>query len=257
MAGFMKDAVTPPATERARLDYPSAEIWLHVTTEVERKYRLSACRKEPWTVEWLDAYVQPGEVLYDIGANVGGFTLIAAVGRGAHAIAFEPSYANYGRLCENLHLNGCDATVIPFPLPLSDANGMTSLLYRTMDVGQSRHSLKARWRFGKERKDEDGRYQQPVCAITLDTARTLFGWSAPAHIKLDVDGAEVRVLTGAAETLRLPDLRSLMVEVDRDLWDDVLRLVTAAGLRITRQVDRGDAPLYALFERPGHPAASA
>ena len=116
----MSDAtVSTPVSERVQLDYPSADIWLHVTTEVERKYRVHACRKEPWTVEWLDGCVQPGDVLYDIGANVGAFTLIAAVGRGARAVAFEPSYANYGRLCENLHLNGCDGAVVPFPLPLA------------------------------------------------------------------------------------------------------------------------------------------
>ena len=239
--------VSPPVPERVQLDYPSANIWLHVTTEVERKYRIHACRKEPWTVEWLDGCVQPGDVLYDIGANVGAFTLIAAVGRGARAVAFEPSYANYGRLCENLHLNGCDGAVVPFPLPLADSDGMTSFLYRSVEVGQSRHSLKTGWRFGQEGKE--GRYEQPMCTIRLDTARTLFAWPEPNHIKLDVDGAELRVLQGAAETLRLPVLRSLMAEVKLDLWDDVRDFVVAAGFRVTRIVDRGEAPMYALFER--------
>lgn len=245
----MSDAtVSTPVSERVQLDYPSADIWLHVTTEVERKYRVHACRKEPWTVEWLDGFVQAGDVLYDIGANVGAFTLIAAVGRGARAVAFEPSYATYGRLCENLQLNGCNAVVVPFPLPLADADGMTSLLYRSIEVGQSRHSLKTGWRFGQETKE--GRYEQPMCTIRLDTARALFGWPEPNHVKLDVDGAELRVLKGAAETLRLPALRSLMAEVKLDLWDDVRDFVTAAGFRVARTVDRGEAPMYALFDRP-------
>ena len=216
----MSDAtVSTPVSERVQLDYPSADIWLHVTTEVERKYRVHACRKEPWTV-----------------------------GRGARAVAFEPSYATYGRLCENLQLNGCNAVVVPFPLPLADADGMTSLLYRSIEVGQSRHSLKTGWRFGQETKE--GRYEQPMCTIRLDTARALFGWPEPNHVKLDVDGAELRVLKGAAETLRLPALRSLMAEVKLDLWDDVRDFVTAAGFRVARTVDRGEAPMYALFDRP-------
>lgn len=233
--------------DRVALDYPSADILLHVTTEVERKYRIHACRKEPWTVDWLDRFVQPGEVLYDIGANVGAFTLIAAVGRGARVVAFEPSYANYARLCENIQLNGCGGAVVAFPLPLAEANGMTSLLYRSVEVGQSRHSLKTGWHFGQGTRE--GRVEQPMCTISLDTARGQFGWPAPAHIKLDVDGAELRVLHGAADTLRLPALRTLMAEVRLDLWLEVRDFVTAAGFHVGSTIDRGDAPMYALFER--------
>jgi FkbM family methyltransferase len=244
----MSDSATPAdARERVALDYPSARIFMFVTTEVERKYRISACRKEPWTVEWLDGAVQAGDVLYDIGANVGAFSLIAAAGRGARVVAFEPSYANYGRLCENIQLNGQSSTVVAFPLPLAEADGMTTLLYRSMEVGQSRHTLKLGWHFGQGPKD--GRVEQPMCTIALDTARTLFGWPDPSHIKLDVDGAELRVLTGAARTLRLPALRSLMIEVRLDLWPQVRDVVTGAGFHVSRTVDRGEAPMYALFER--------
>ena len=244
----MSDAAPPADTrERVALDYPSAEIYLYVTTTVERKYRVNACRKEPWTVEWLDRCVQAGDVLYDVGANVGAFTFIAAVGRGARVIAFEPGHATYSRLCENIQLNGCGSAVLAFPLPLAEADGMTTLLYRSMEVGQSRHSLKSGWHFGQGTKE--GRVEQPMCTIALDTARRVFGWPDPAHIKLDVDGAEVRVLTGAAETLRLPTLRSLMIEVRLDLWPEVREVVTSAGFQVTNTVDRGEAPMYALFER--------
>jgi FkbM family methyltransferase len=137
--------------------------------------------------------------------------------------------------------------VVTFPLPLAESNGMTTLLYRSMEVGQSRHSLKKDWHFGQSTKE--GRVAQPMSTITLDTARTLFGWPDPSHIKLDVDGAELRVLTGAAATLRLPSLRSLMVEADQALWPQIRELVTEAGFRLNTAVDRGDAPTYALFER--------
>lgn len=244
----MSDSATPHNPhERAALDYPAAEILIHVTTDVERKYRVAPCQKEPWTVEWLDRCVQPGDVLYDIGANIGAFSLIAAVGRGARVVAFEPSHANYNRLCENIELNGCAGAVVAFPLPLAEANGMATLLYRDMTVGQSRHVLKRGWRFGKG--TAEGRVEQPMSTMTLDTARTLFNWPAPGHIKLDVDGAEVRVLAGAAATLALPALKSLMIEVRLDLWPTVQTMVTEAGFRVSRTVDRGEAPMYALFER--------
>ncbi len=240
-------ALREGAVEGVALDYPSAEILLRVTTDIERKYRIHACRKEPWTVDWLDRYVQPDDVLYDIGANVGAFTLIAAVARKARVVAFEPGFANYGRLCENIQLNGCNGAVVTFPLPLAESNGMTTLLYRSMEVGQSRHTLKQGWHFGQSTKE--GRVAQPMSTVTLDTARTLFGWPDPTHIKLDVDGAELRVLAGATATLRLPALRSLMIEADQTLWPQIRELVTESGFHLNAAVDRGDAPTYALFER--------
>ncbi|MGE0393689.1 MAG: FkbM family methyltransferase [Vicinamibacterales bacterium] len=244
----MSDSATPiDPRERVALDYPAAEIFIRVTTEFERKYRIAPCQKEPWTVEWLDGSVQPGDVFYDIGANIGAFSLIAAVGRGARVVACEPSHANYNRLCENIELNSCGAAIVAFPLPLAETNGMTALLYRDMTVGQSRHVLKTGWHFGKGAAE--GRVEQPMSTITLDTARTLFKWPDPAHIKLDVDGVELRVLAGATATLGLPSLRSLMIEVRVDLWPKVKKVVTDAGLRVSRTVDRGDAPMYALFER--------
>ena len=248
MPVFMSDSARSiDPHERGALDYPAAAIFIHVTTEIERKYRVAPCQKEPWTVEWLDRSVQPGDVLYDIGANIGAFSLIAAVGRGARVVAFEPSHANYNRLCENIELNGCGNAVNAFPLPLAEANGMTTLLYRDMTVGQSRHVLKTGWHFGKG--TAEGRVEQPICTIALDTARTLFNWPDPAHIKLDVDGVELRVLAGAEATLALPSLRSLMIEVRLDLWPKVQTLVTEAGFRVSRTIDRGEAPMYALFER--------
>src|SRR5690348_12226910 len=110
------------ATTVARVDYPSAEIWIYVSSEIERKYRVRSCRKEPWTVQWLEREVTPGDVLYDVGANVGTFSLVAAVARGASVVAFEPGYANYARLCENLALNSCSDRVLTVPLALSDSN---------------------------------------------------------------------------------------------------------------------------------------
>src|SRR6185503_20835907 len=61
-----------------RLDFAPSEILLYVTGEPERRWRAKSCAKEPWTVEWLLQDVRRGDVLYDIGANVGTFSLIAA-----------------------------------------------------------------------------------------------------------------------------------------------------------------------------------
>ena len=60
------------------LVYDGSRIWLLATSDIERRYRVRNADKEPWTIEWLHSSLQPGEVLYDIGANVGVFSLVGA-----------------------------------------------------------------------------------------------------------------------------------------------------------------------------------
>ena len=58
--------------------------------------------------KWLRDQVGIGEMVYDVGAGIGIYAVLAAKHRGAPVIAFEPSYGAFRDLCENLLLNGCD-----------------------------------------------------------------------------------------------------------------------------------------------------
>src|SRR4051812_16333710 len=88
-----------------RLDYEPAEIHLGLTSRDEF-HRLRSCEKEPWTVRWIEEYLKPGQVLYDVGANVGAYTLVAAIAvPEARVLAFEPAPANFAALSGNLELN--------------------------------------------------------------------------------------------------------------------------------------------------------
>ena len=57
--------------------------------------------KEPITLAWIDTF-KDGETLYDIGANVGMYTIYAAVMRKANVYAFEPEALNYAELNKNI-----------------------------------------------------------------------------------------------------------------------------------------------------------
>jgi hypothetical protein len=66
--------------------------------------------KEPDTIEWIASFA-PDEVLADIGANVGMYTIWAAKTRGTRVFAFEPEAQNYALLNCNIHANGLDQAV--------------------------------------------------------------------------------------------------------------------------------------------------
>ena len=89
--------------------------------------------------------MRPGDVVYDIGANVGVFSLIAAANLGGDGtvVAFEPGFATFARLCENIRLNNFTRVIIPVPVPLSHQSGLQRFRCKSMEPGQSRHRFSA------------------------------------------------------------------------------------------------------------------
>ena len=66
--------------------------------------------KEPGTIAWLDKEVKEGDVLFDIGANIGLYSVYAA-SKGAKVYAFEPHIINAAKLLLNTSLNTFKSSV--------------------------------------------------------------------------------------------------------------------------------------------------
>jgi FkbM family methyltransferase len=235
--------VVPPHI--ARIDYPGAEVLVGVTSRAEIMSRLRPAAKEPWTVRWLEQNARPGDVLFDVGANVGSYSLIAAA-LGLKAVAFEPAYSSYAALCDNVVLNGYEDSVTPLPVVLSERTALATLSHSDVAAGAAEHSLDG----------GDGAYRQPVLSYRLDDLVGQLGLPAPVLLKVDVDGAEASVLAGAQETLAASTLRSVLVEVDRDRGAEVVPLLAAAGLTLAERIEERDGrPLgrvwYGIFNRSG------
>jgi len=245
------------ATAVGRVDYPGAAIELKART-VRECFRLRATEKEPWTVDWLDGSVHPGECVYDVGANVGAYSLIAAMGGArAQVVAFEPGFASFATLCENIAHNRVDDRVTPLPLALSDATELATLTYSALGSGEAMHRLGPRDISGA------GVFRQPLLTYRLDDVVERFGLRPPDHLKVDVDGNEVAALRGAERTLASATLRSVMVEVEAEDAKAIEALLRKAGLECTVQTERRvkDAKRvdhwYELWVRPEGPGLRA
>jgi FkbM family methyltransferase len=228
-----------------RLDYARFPIFIYATSPPERNWRVNTCAKEPWTIKWLEETLRPGDVFYDVGANVGALSLIAAkLCSPGHVVAFEPGFASFARLCDNLVLNGV-SNVVPIPLPLAEATALKSFTYKTLHPGQSRHTLAAAGAAPEVLRAASVPFAQPVLAMRLDDVERQFALPRPTHMKIDVDGGELGVLQGAGETLQSPGLKGILIEVAPGLTDAVCDVLARAGFALVSRYDRSESGEHA------------
>lgn len=205
-------------------------------------------------IRWIDT-MDAGSVLWDIGANVGVFTLYAAMRRKAQVLAFEPSAANYYVLTRNICLNNLTARATAYCVALSGATELGVLNIGSSELGGAmsqfgRSGEKSRYWTGGD-SDAHG-----MVGMTVDDFIERFNPPFPTHLKMDVDGLEWPILQGATRTLADPRLQSAMIELsltDTEERERALRLLAASGLRfISHGEVQGTATEKAanhLFER--------
>lgn len=238
----------------ARLDYPGADIVMRADYAAEYRFRVAACAKEPWTVEWIES-IPEGGVLYDVGACVGSYALIAAA-RGVRTLAFEPSAANYARLVENANINHLLDRLTPFPVALSSRTGLGRLEHNYMMPGSSGHVFQPLDGSPETPLRHASTATQLVLSYRMDDLPRLDPQiPPPTHIKLDVDGAEAAVLRGARGVIARPEFHSLLIEMHSYQEKELTDLAEAAGLRMARRFDTSSSAwqrsdlAYAVFER--------
>jgi FkbM family methyltransferase len=135
----------------------------------------------------LRPLVTPGGWTIDVGANVGLFTLRFArwVGDGGRVIAIEPEARNFASLQRRLASSGLGNGVVAIRAVAAEAPGILHLELNPDHPGD--HKLASQG--------------EPITAVTLDQVLGEHGSPNVALIKIDVQGAEMRVLRGAAKVL--------------------------------------------------------
>ncbi len=175
--------------------------------------------------EHLARLVRRGDVVYDVGANAGYYTLLASrlAGPTGQVVAFEPVPLNVARLRAHLSLNRvANARVVE--AAVSDEEGAAR--YATPDCTETGHIADAGELVGEDRAALD------VRLVTVD-ARVAAGELPPPDVmKIDVEGAELAVLRGAERVLRERRPR-LLVELHTPEMDRLCpELLESLGYRV-------------------------
>jgi FkbM family methyltransferase len=181
------------------------------------RWRVESLRsKEPETLAWIAEFAAE-DLLFDIGANVGTYTVWAAKTRGSKVIAFEPESQNFAILNTNILANELQDRVTAYCLAIADKLSFDQLFLSYFDPGGSVH------RFGESRDHEHrpmaAGYRQGSVAVSLDELIAQHGFPVPQHIKIDVDGIEPSIVAGARRTLAAAAVKSVLIEINTNLED--------------------------------------
>ena len=169
--------------------------------------------KEPDTIAWIDAFVREGEILYDVGANIGQYSLYAARRlRGkCRVFAFEPEALTFAKLNQNIVLNGLSESMTAYCLAVADRTALDYFYVKAFAPGASLHCWGRAITQGE--KPFPPKNRQGSMGVSIDDLTGRFGLPFPNHIKIDVDGIEAAIVRGARQSLRNARLKSVLVEV--------------------------------------------
>jgi FkbM family methyltransferase len=167
---------------------------------------------EKATTDLFEKAVKNGDVIIDLGANIGYFSLLAAklVGENGRVYSFEPEPKNFSYLKKNIEINNYN-WVEPFQKAVSDKNGKTKLFICEYETGHhtinQNEGIKA---YRPQAKVNPDNFVE-VETVALDDFFKDKGFRIDV-IKMDVEGAELLALGGMDKILRANQNIKLFVE---------------------------------------------
>ena len=244
--------------DKLDLNYPvtvnNKKIYFYCPSHIALFRAETLLTKEPHTIKWIEGF-QSGDVLLDIGANIGTYTIYAAACCGIRVIAIEPSSDNFSCLCRNIRENGVGDLVYPFCVAGNDREEVTTLhIYP-----HGTHAGGSGVIFSTEKLSDDSVVKVHDTAyslgLSIDFLLDAFDLPFPTHIKMDVIGTQAKIIKGAHKLLHDPRLRSAMLEIptrdpgygmeQQEDYNYIVNQVKQAGLTL---MPGGEGPDY-LFER--------
>ncbi len=200
--------------------------------------------KEPDTLKWIDSFNQ-NSVFYDIGANVGLYSIYAGLTKKSRVFCFEPSVFNLELLTKNIYLNNLVDNVTIAPIALNDKIKVSNLKLSNTEWGGA-HST-----FDKD-FDGDGKkmkikFAYNTIGFDLNSFVKFSKIPMPDHIKIDVDGLEHFILKGGNYVIE--NAKSILVEINenfnsqKEISEKILK---ASGFQLSEKnyADTNKKPIF-------------
>ncbi|MBF4507145.1 FkbM family methyltransferase [Flavobacterium sp. JLP] len=175
---------------------------------------LELCARMNYETENLDFIdlIKPGEVIYDLGACEGRFSIYAAL-KGIKVVSFEPESKNFLAFSQNIKINNIEENSLkPINAGVGAKNGKAII-----KIGQP-------WEGGHQKVVEHGEIRndlnfnfvenQEISIVSIDSFVEDNLYTSPNYLKIDIDGSEMPFLIGATKTLKNKNLKGIIFELN-------------------------------------------
>lgn len=177
--------------------------------------------KEPETINWIDNWLPVNSAaslrFWDVGSNIGMYTLYAAAKHSnLQVVSFEPFFKNFIRLKANIRLNELD-NITPLYIALSKKSGLVKFCVEDERFGASGNVVMSPEEFEKRSAQGKGDAHYKAQEIMLQASGDdllKMNLEPPNYLKIDVDGLELSIVEGMADILGSSALKSVLVEIN-------------------------------------------
>lgn len=147
-------------------------------------------------------FLRKEDLFFDIGANIGSYSILAAGCKGTRTVAFEPIPSTFEWLRKNINVNNLNDIVKGCQIGIGSSKGIYhfSKFYDTVN-----HVV-----INPENKESEEIIEVPV--ENFDTMAQIEG--IPNLVKIDVEGFETEVLNGMSQSLKSGNLNAIIIELN-------------------------------------------
>lgn len=170
--------------------------------------------KEPEIINWIDSYGDENN-FFDIGSNIGLYSIYYAKTKKGEVYTFEPSVFNTEVLVKNIIANEVEDSVYVLNIPLSEKKSLNNFNLQSMEAGHSGSSFGVNYGARGNKIKKISHYKTLSFSID-DLFETGLIKKIPKLVKIDVDGIEIDILKGGAKCLSHPNCHSIYIETFRN-----------------------------------------
>lgn len=170
--------------------------------------------KEPEIINWINNYGDEN-IFFDIGSNIGLYSVYYAKIKKGEVYTFEPSVFNTEVLVKNIIANELEDKVYVFNIPLSEKKSINNFNLQSMQSGHSGSSFGVNYGARGNKIKKISHYK--TISLSIDDLFDIgLIKEIPKLVKIDVDGIEIDILKGGAKCLSHPQCHSIYIETFRN-----------------------------------------
>lgn len=234
---FMQYVVESTMLQVFKVENKNIKIFFQTPNWLNRYRSETFFTKEPETLDWIDNMIE-NSILWDIGANVGLYSVYAAKKKNCRVYSFEPSVFNLELLARNIFINQLQHKVTIIPIALSDT--LSENLFRMSSTQWGGALSTFGLKIDQNGNDFNQIFEYKTIGLTMNQAVGLLKIPLPHYIKMDVDGIEHFILQGGSEILK--QVNGVLIEInDEFVQQSELseKLLKDAGLHLYKKCLEG------------------